>query len=261
MKSDLMQRSGKVRHAFTTRFGGVSKGKFESMNLALNRGDDRLSVEQNYLILCEAFGIELSGFVFSSQVHGDEIRPVTGRDRKENLFDLTPYNADALITSEKGLALIVFIADCIPILLYGENRNGQGAVGAVHAGWRGTVLDIAGKAAMKMRKEYDCMPETMIAAIGPGIGPCCYETGPEVVEQILKLPIGNASDYIGEKNGKLTVDLKGVNRALLIAAGLTEERIEVSGECTMCSENGLKYWSHRGTKGERGSQAAVIGLA
>ncbi|NLO49253.1 MAG: peptidoglycan editing factor PgeF [Clostridiales bacterium] len=258
LKSDLLQKAGKTTHAFTTRYGGVSKGIFKSMNLALNRGDSSLNVEENYQILCENLGFKLSDLVFSSQVHEDGVRSVTGGDRKENLFDSPPYSADALITSEKELPLVVFTADCIPILLYGEDGDGNGTVGAVHAGWRGTALNIAGKVVRKMREEFHCLFESMIAAIGPGIGSCCFETGSEVAEKILKLPIQSASDYIGEKNGKTHIDLKGINRALLIASGLKRECIEVSEECTKCY--GHKYWSHRGTKGNRGAQIAVISL-
>jgi YfiH family protein len=259
MKAGLLEQTGKVRHAFTTRYGGVSDGKFTSLNLAVNRGDRRENVLNNYRILCNALQTEPSRLVFSSQVHEDEVRIVTAGDQKTDLFDAPPYNADGLITAEKELPLIIFTADCIPILLYGEDAKENGVAAAVHAGWRGTVMDIAGKAVRKMQSRFGVIPSSIRAAIGPGIGPCCFETGPEVLEEVRKLRLSNLTDFTQSIGGKLHIDLKGLNRALLAAAGLGEENIEISDECTMCSSK--KYWSHRATRGERGTQAAIICLS
>ena len=186
-------------------------------------------------------------------MHGNTVRRVTGADAHK-LFTPVPYEADGLVTDEPGVALVIFTADCIPILLHDPVR---GAVGAVHAGWRGTVADIAGEGVRKMVSEFGCDPADIRAAIGPGISRCCFETGAEVPEAVLGvLPDGGRFIADGAKEGKFMVDLKGVNRALLMRAGVLPENIAESDECTMCSHD--KYWSHRFTKGARGSQASLI---
>ena len=242
-------------HAFTTRYGGVSGGIWKSLNLGENRGDDRECVRENYRRLKDALGIG-GDIVFSRQVHGTNILKA-GEEHRHGLFDPIDYEADGLITDVPGLPLIIFTADCIPVLLHDPVRK---VIGAVHAGWRGTVSDIAGKAVRQMAETYGCDPVNIRAAIGPGIGPCCFETGPEVPEAVRGVLGGEAESYIrpGEREGKSMVDLPGVNRALLMRAGVPGENIALSGECTMCLNE--KYWSHRHTKGERGSQASVIML-
>lgn len=253
VQADVLSGPANVRHAFTTRLGGFSGGIFSSLNLAVNRGDDRSCVLKNYEKLCAYLETEPSRIVFSAQVHEDGIRKATAGDSICDIFSPVQYQADALITDEPGLPLMVFIADCIPILLFCPDVP---AAGAVHAGWRGTAMNIAGKTVIRMCREYGCRPENMLAAIGPGIGSCCFETGPEVPEAMLKLGLDRPEEFIINTAHKPRVDLKAVNRALLIREGLRPGNIAVSSECTMCSSD--KYWSHRATGGRRGSQAAVI---
>ena len=244
----------KTTHAFTTRLGGISHGVYKSLNLGENRGDKAENVCENYKILNNVLGIN-GDFVFSNQVHGTEIRIAQKSDRRE-LFSPIPYEADGLITDIPGLPLLVFTADCMPILLHDPVRC---AAGAVHAGWRGTVADIAGKAVQKMCSAFGCLPENIRAAIGPGIGRCCFETGPEIPEAIFGVLGRNSDKFIKDKgSGKSMVDLAGINCTLLVQAGLMRKSIALSHECTMC--NPEKYWSHRYTNGQRGSQAAVIML-
>ncbi len=240
-----------ARHAFTTRFGGVSGGIWSSLNLGENRGDDPEAVRENYRRLKSALGIK--GLVFSKQVHKTRVRYVTGADAREPYGPL-PYEADGLVTDEAGLALIIFTADCIPILLHDPKRH---IAAAAHAGWRGTVGNIAGAAVVAMAS-LGSDPADIRAAIGPGISYCCFETGPEVPEAVLAVLGGGGERFIrpSANEGKFFVDLKGVNRELLVRAGVPGENISVSEECTVCRHD--KYWSHRYTKGERGSQASVI---
>lgn len=241
-------------HAFTTRFGGVSEGAFASLNLGENRGDSPEAVRENYRRLKAALGI--GKLCFTRQVHGTFVRPVTSADARES-FDPLPCACDGLVTDEPGLGLIIFIADCIPLLLHDPER---GVIAAVHAGWRGSVGDIAGKAVQAMTA-LGAAPAHIRAAIGPGISRCCFETGPEVPEAVMAVLGREGREYIddpGRETDKFFVDLKGVNRALLIRAGVEPDNIAVSDECTMCRPD--KYWSHRHTGGLRGSQAAVIAL-
>ena len=239
-------------HGFTTRFGGVSSGIYASLNLGEHRGDDDLCVAENYRRLCAALDFPVERLVFSRQVHRADIRYVTPEDCHE-LFAPVPYEADGLITDTPNLPLVIFTADCIPILLSDPVR---GAIGALHAGWRGTVADIAGAGVRAMVSKFGCRPEDIQAAIGPGISYCCFETGREVPEAILSLLGDSGRGFFTSKGEKYMVDLKAVNRRLLENAGVLPAHIAVSPECTMCSHD--KYWSHRYTKGQRGSQASLI---
>lgn len=257
MTADNLDWFPNVVHAFTTREGGVSEGIYSSLNLGFNRGDDAEKVEENYRLICSAIGIDPANIVATRQIHSDIVRKVGAADKREKLSDPVPYEADALITNERDVALAVFIADCIPILLYAEDSV---AIGAVHAGWRGTVADIVGKTVSALCGEYGGKPENIFAAIGEGIGRCCFETGAEVYEAVKALGLECDMDELAtdDKNGKYHIDLKEVNRQLLIRAGVPDANIVISSECTRCSCD--KYWSHRATNGERGSQAALISL-
>ncbi len=244
------------RHAFTTRFGGVSEGVFESLNLGENRGDDPERVRENYRRICLAIGVELSSLVFSRQVHGSAVRVVSEADRHE-LFSPVPYEADALVTNQTGLTLTIFTADCVPALLCDPV---SGVVAAAHCGWRSSVADILGGTVEAM-VSLGARAERIRAAIGPAIGACCFETGPEVPEAVFRWLGGDAEALVSAREGvadKYLVDLKGANRVRLLQLGLDESRVAVSPDCTMCLPG--KYWSHRVTKGARGSQAALIAL-
>ena len=239
-----------VPHAFTTRRGGVSGGYLASLNLGMNRGDERSNVEENYARLAKTLGFSADKLVLAHQVHGDAVRAVTEADSRG--LDHRDYpECDGLITGTPGVTLAVFTADCTPILLQDPVT---GAVGAVHAGWRGTALDIAGKAVARMAAAFGCRPGDLRAAIGPNIGPCCFETD-EDVPAALRETFGPAvEDAIRPAGEKFYVNLKAVNALALRRAGV--DRIEISPECTMCDPE--KYWSHRHTRGLRGSQGALI---
>ena len=232
-----MERS---RHLFTTRAGGVSSGSWASLNLRRSCGDAPENVRENFRRVKERIGCDK--LVFLSQQHTDRILHVDGRDALQDVYDPL-VEADGLITHTPELGLMVFSADCVPILL-----EGDGVVAAVHAGWRGTVKGIVSKAV----KEMGCSPETVRAWIGPAIGVCCYQVGDEVRSAMRSLLGREAEDYLQEDR----VDLKGFNRRLLERSGV--QNIEVSPICTMCSHE--EYWSHRYTRGERGVQGAVIVL-
>lgn len=239
-------------HAFTTRMGGVSRGIYESLNLGQNVGDDPACVRQNYQKLGEALGFDPDRIIFSRQVHGTDIR-VAVKDDACPPFTAIPYEADGLITIEKDIPLVIFTADCVPILLFDPVR---GAIGAVHAGWRGTTADIAGTAVRKMTDAFGCSPSDIRAAIGPCISSCCYETDRDVRNAVVSVVGNDTKRYAKAIGEKYMVDLKGINRLLLERAGIAGHHIEVSEDCTSCLCE--KYWSHRVTKGKRGSQATVI---
>ncbi len=250
MRSDIIA----AKHAFTTRFGGVSGGEFATLNLGSSRGDDPEAVRENYRRVCALFGVDENGACVTNQVHKNDVRVVTAADRHVCLGPV-PYEADGLVTAEKGLPIFCFTADCVPVLLWdGEGR----AIGAVHCGWRSSVGDILNNALEAMRS-LGAKPSTIRAAIGPSIGPCCFETDDDVPEAITAWLGGDTEGlFVKRADGKTLVDLRAANARRLMQLGVPAENIDVSDECTFCSHD--KYWSHRYTRGRRGSQASVIML-
>ena len=240
----------KIPHAFTTRFGGVSEGAFSTLNIVMHRGDSDENVAENFTVLASALDFDPNDLVLTRQTHSDIVRAVKKTDACGLDHRFYP-ECDALITNDRGCALVVFTADCTPILLW---DSVTGAVGAVHAGWRGTAADIAGKTVRKMVKEFGCDPANIRAAIGPNIGACCFETDRDVPDAIVSEFGKDAEAFIVESKGKFHIDLKAVNAYALRRAGVTD--IEVSTECTMCEPD--KFWSHRVCGVNRGSQGAII---
>ena len=239
-----------VPHCFTTRLGGVSKAHLASLNIGMHRGDEAETIAENYRILGDAVGFEPAGLVLTRQTHSDIVRRVGRADR--NGLDHRDYpECDGLITNEPGVGLVVFTADCTPILLHDPVT---GAVGAAHAGWRGTAADIAGKTVHAMVREFGCDPADIRAAIGPNIGGCCFQTDADVPQAMYEVLGEAAQPWIRQENDKYYVNLKEINALLLRRAGV--EQVEISTECTACAPQ--RFWSHRVTRGLRGSQGAVI---
>lgn len=239
-----------VPHGFTTRHGGVSTGVLSSMNLAIRLDEKEENIRQNYQILGDALGFSLSDLVMTRQIHSDIVRVVSRRDC-QGCFIRDYPECDGLVTNEPGLALVVFTADCTPILLWDPVT---GAVGAAHAGWKGTAADIAGKIVQAMVDAFGCDPQNIRAAIGPNIGACCFETDTDVPEAIITTFGEDAKAHIRTADSKYYVNLKEINALALHRRGVMN--IEISQDCTMC--NPERYWSHRYTKGNRGSQGAII---
>lgn len=244
-----------ARHAFTTRFGGVSGGIWASLNLGENRGDAPEHVIENYRRVKEATGIPTDHMAFTRQVHGKTVRIVSEAD-VHTLMTPVPYDADGLVTNIPGLAITCFIADCVPLLLHDPVHK---VVGAIHCGWRSTVQDIMAEAVAQMRT-LGTDPADLRAAVGASIGACCFETGPEVPEAVYALLPDDHDGIVrpGKAPEKFYVDLREAIRRRLVQLGVRPENILVSQECTMCRKE--KYWSHRATDGKRGHQAAMIVL-
>ena len=238
-------------HCFTTRLGGVSQGDLSSMNIGTGRGDSEENVLKNYEILGKALNFDINKLVVTKQTHTDTVRVVTEKDWGRGLSKAPFSPCDGLITNTPGTALVVFTADCTPIVLWDEKT---GAVGAVHAGWRGTAQDIAGKAVAAMQENFGCNPAHIRAAIGPNIGPCCFQTDEDVPKAMLQTYGAGAEEHIRRAGDKYYVNLKEINARSLRRAGVAQ--IEISGECTMC--NPQTYWSARVHGNRRGSQGAII---
>ena len=239
-----------VPHAFTTRYGGVSSGTQESLNLAIGRGDSPGNVEANLRILAKALGFAPEKYVMTWQIHSDIVRVVTEADCN-GFFHRDYPQCDALVTNTPGVTLLVFTADCTPLLFHDPVT---GAVGAAHAGWRGTAQNIGAKTVEAMVKNFGCKPENIRAAIGPNLGQCHFETDLDVPAALTAAFGEEIQAYIRHIGEKYYPDLKGINALALRRAGV--RHIEISESCTWCESD--RFWSHRVTKGERGSQGAVI---
>jgi len=238
-------------HGFTTRFGGVSSGYLDSLNIGTRRGDDPKNVLENYRILGKELGFAPEDLVLTRQTHTDIVFAVDESHKGTGLFSPDLPECDGLITNTPGVGLVVFTADCTPILLWDKLT---GAVGAAHAGWRGTASQIAAKAVRAMETHYGSRPEDIRAAIGPNIGQCCFETDADVPEAMIAVFGEEARPFISQKGDKYYVNLKGLNALSLRKSGV--ETIEISTECTACRPD--KFWSHRRVGSLRGSQGAII---
>ena len=243
-----------ARHAFLTRFGGVSRGPFASLNLGSNRGDDPAAVRENYRRAAALMGAGIDDCAVTKQVHGNVVRIVTKEDRHVCMTTV-PYEADGIVTAERGLPLFCFTADCVPALLQDPEA---GVIAAVHCGWRSSVADILGVAVGQIER-LGARRERICAAFGPAIGRCCFETDDDVPRAVERWLDGDTAGLFTRRaDGKTLVDLREANRRRMLQLGARAEHLDVSEECTMCSHE--KYWSHRYTKGIRGSQAACIVL-
>ena len=238
-------------HGFTTRLGGVSQGHLGTMNIGTRRGDLRENVLENYRILGEAMGFDPRKSVHTKQTHTDIVRLADESLWGAGLYAPELPDCDGLVTCTPGTALVIFTADCTPILFYDPVT---GAVGAAHAGGRGTAADIAGKTVRAMAEHFGCRPENIRAAIGPNIGKCCFETDRDVPEAMLSLLGEEAAPFITPAGNKFHVDLKQINACLLRRAGI--QSIDISDHCTACHP--ALYWSHRRVGNARGSQGAII---
>ncbi len=244
------------RHAFTTRFGGVSSGYLSSLNLIDHHGDSAANIRENFRRVAEWMGSGADECAVTSQVHGNTVRIVGSEDRHV-CMSRVPYQADGIVTAVPGMPLFCFTADCVPVLLCDPEAA---VAAAVHCGWRSSVSDILGNAVAAMTS-LGAAPERICAAIGPAIGKCCFETDDDVPDAVSGWLGGDQEDLFvrnpaGHSAGKTLVDLRGANRRRLLQLGLLPGRIDVSEECTFCSHD--KYWSHRYTGGLRGGQGACI---
>lgn len=255
LTSPLLADTPGIRHGFSTRQGGVSKPPFAALNLGVGRGDDDQAVLENYRRFCGVTGTDPRQVVLSKQVHETSVRLCTAADAGKGLLSPRDYTADALITNEPGLPLVVFSADCGIILLHDPVQQ---AIGAVHAGWRGCAGGIVEKAVLAMQEAFSSSPGDLLAAIGPCIGQCCFETDADVPEA-MRAALGPEADPCVEKrSAKWHVDLAGLNRRWLLRAGLTPEHIDLCGLCTACRPD--LFWSHRKMGDARGAQIAMIAL-
>lgn len=249
LKSDILAEIPDVKHCFTTRLGGVSQGNVVGFNFGFRVNDDYNSVIKNYRLMADDFGFKFDNMVLAKQTHTDNIRIVKQCDIGKGITVKSDIeDTDGLVTDLKNVPLVVFSADCTPILLYDYKKK---VAAAVHSGWRGTVKRIGCRAVEIMKNEFGCEPENIIAAIGPHIQQCCFEVDFDTASNF-----DDRFIYIDKVTGKPRVDLLGVNISMLTECGVLSENISYSDECTKCKCN--KFYSYRADKEHTGRMCAVI---
>ncbi|MBR6683854.1 MAG: peptidoglycan editing factor PgeF [Firmicutes bacterium] len=252
------EKTGLVKHLYSTRRGGVSTGYFGPMNLGFTRGDDRFAVIENFRRISYVTGIYPGDMVFSDQVHGDRILYVDQQDRGKGIYSPKEMRGvDGLITDKSKVCLVTFYADCVPLFFLDPVKK---VIGLAHAGWRGTVLEIGRKMVERFCDDFGSQPGDILAGIGPSIGPCCFEVGPDVEGEFAAAFPAWREDIIrpAENPGKSYVDLWKTNRLILEKAGVYPEHITVTDLCTKCHDE--YFHSHRRMGNERGTQAAFLEL-
>ncbi len=247
---DLLNRG--VKHGFTLRFGGVSEGEYDSLNVGLRRGDDIENAKKNISIAARALGLCEKNLTLTYQTHTDNV--VFLKREEVGLGTDKAWDSDGvdgIVTDMEEVPLMCYSADCVPTLFFDGKRR---MIGAVHGGWRGTAKKIV-KNAVSIMKEHGCRAEDITALIGPAIGMCCYE----VSEDVGTVFSEEYPAFVTDKgNGKYMLDLKGITAAQLAAEGLLEENIIQSGVCTSCAND--MFFSHRAQKGKSGLLGGFIQL-
>lgn len=247
-----LERYTELLHCFTTRHGGVSEGSFKSMNIGFSTGDNDENVKRNIEIMAKMLGIKTEDIVETNQSHTNNIKYVT-EEHKGMVFKESPFkNIDGIYTDKRNLALMSFHADCNSIFFYDPVKK---VIALAHAGWRGTLLNIAGVMVKALVKDFNCNVDDIITVIGPSLCSSCFEVDKDVADMFL----GENKDYknfMEIKKPKYHFNLWEMNKYLLMNEKIKESNIEISGICTKCNND--LFFSHRAQKGKRGLLAGVL---
>ncbi|WP_231597427.1 peptidoglycan editing factor PgeF [Bacillus sp. SA1-12] len=243
---------------FTAKSGGVSSDAYSTLNLGLHVQDHSEKVVQNRGILASCLSFPLKNWVFAEQIHSTHIEKVSKQDRGRGLaaYEEGLAGSDGLYTKDAGVMLSLCFADCVPLYFIAPEKH---LIGLAHAGWKGTVNDIGGKMVRKWIDEEDADPLDIKVAIGPAIGECCYIVDDKVISAINKTVVGKyPSVYHSVSDGQYKLDLKQLNKYLLLESGVKEENITISQQCTSCEKD--LYFSHRRDGGKTGRMLSFIGI-
>jgi polyphenol oxidase len=243
---------GFVDHGFCTRRGGVSRGPFSSLNVSYRVGDREEDVRRNLAIVGEAFAIPQQGrLVLMGQVHGDRIRVIDGDEPPPACMPA----CDGLITARPDVALAVRTADCVPLFFVDRVRR---IIGVAHAGWRGTALGMAARMVDAFVEGYASRCEDILIAIGPAIGPCCYQVDAPVHAALTTR--GGTGRFLRacRERDRWMLDLESANRLQMMERGVPGENIRSAGLCTACRRE--LFFSHRASRGRSGRQINVLML-
>ncbi len=257
-KSVGIEKTGIVKHCFSTRLGGVSTGEYSSMNLTFTRNDNPDNVRKNFELIAETAGMSTGSMVYAMQTHTVNVMEVTEKHKGMGITAERNFSdVDGLVTDIPGITLVTSHADCVPLYFVDPVRH---AIGLSHSGWRGTVNNIALNTVKKLHELYGCRPENLVCFIGPSICSKCYEISEDVADEF-KQAYGNKV-YEGilfpEAGGKYHLDLWKANYINLLNAGVRAENTSITEVCTCCNSNLL--FSHRASGGRRGGMCAFLTL-
>ncbi|CAM4147970.1 peptidoglycan editing factor PgeF [Paenibacillus alkaliterrae] len=249
---------------FTGRSGGVSESPYTSLNMGLHVGDMDETVIKNRQLVSDALDWPFEAWTCAEQVHGNRVQRVTEEERgsgRETLANVIK-GCDAIITNVPNVLLVSYYADCVPLYFYDPVHH---AIALAHAGWKGTVQQIAQETILAMAEAYGSRPQELVAAIGPSIGICCYEVDGPVIGQVTLLleKLGCSDDSADtmlelSDNGRANLNLKEINRQIMIKAGILPIHIELTQWCTGCRRD--LFYSHRMEGGSTGRMASWIGI-
>jgi YfiH family protein len=237
-----------LQHAVFTRMGGKSRGAFRSLNVGQLVGDEQAAVQANHGLIFRTLGIKPKHVVTARQVHGAHTACVGVMERGTAV-----PATDSLISQTPGVSLLLRFGDCLPLMLYDPVQQ---AIALVHAGWRGLLAGVVPNTVAALQRAFGCRPRDMVAGLGPAIGPCCYEIGPEVVARVEHV-FGPQNEVLStQADGPVHFDLPAAARWQLRREGV--QHIENSGLCTSCTTD--EFFSHRAEKGRTGRFAAILAL-
>ncbi len=247
-----------IRHFISTRTGGFSSPPYDSLNLGFHVGDDPGDVLKNRKRLAHTIGIPLNQFTLATQVHSGDVKIVSEELRgKGCIDDKGAIDAtDAMVTNVADICLTILVADCVPMLFFDPLTK---AIGAAHAGWRGTLKFVGLNTVRTMEKAFGSLPKDIIVGIGPSIGPCCYEVGPEVISQVEE-GLHTRKEYISNESadGRGYLDLWKANLKQLLHAGIQRENIEMAMRCTCHNPDLFFSYRHQGGNTGRFSVGITI---
>ncbi|WP_456275572.1 peptidoglycan editing factor PgeF [Bacillus sp. AK128] len=242
---------------FTTKNGGYSNKPFSTFNLGLHVNDLKESVLQNRQRLSEILQFPLTAWVCSEQVHDHHIKKVTKADIGKGIYAYEEGipNTDGVYTNEPNLLITSVYADCVPLYFHAPEK---GLIGLAHAGWKGTVKEIANRMIKCWVEDEGVAVEEIQVAIGPSIHQCCYIVDDRVIHEVKKtLTSGDPLPYKEISKGQYSLDLSNLNKLLLLKAGVLEDKIQLSLRCTSCEEQ--LFFSHRRDSGKTGRMMSFIG--
>ncbi len=240
-----------IRAGFTTRNGGVSRAPYNSLNLGLNTEDSLASVEGNRSTLARSFGLDVHQLLTVRQVHGDNLLVID--EPNPDLTHFQQVECDAILTNQPGMMIGVLVADCFPLLLAAP---AQGVVAAVHVGWRGAVARIIERTVTAISEQFGVHPDSLLAAVGPGIGGHSFEVDRPVRDQFRKAGLPWSTVTEESRLGHWKLDLREVCRRQLLDSGVVESNIDLAEQCTCCHKELL--FSHRRDRGQTGRQLGFV---
>lgn len=253
-----LSKHKEISHFVSGRIGGFSNFPYNSLNLGFHTGDNPEKVLKNRELLASTLEIPLSNFTVAKQVNQNNIAIITEKLKGKGGFDYESAieATDAMITNIPNTCLMILVADCVPIFLFDQRKK---VIGVVHAGWKGTILQIIQNTLQILKEKFDCSFADILVGIGPSIGFCCYEVGSEIITQFKNI-FHNNENYISNvfSNNKGFLNLWEINKKQVMESGIPEKNIEIAKICTHCHSD--IFFSARQQKGETGRFGAGIML-